>query len=240
MVKINLTRRGFMKSSTVLAGAAAMGGIFQQQVSAHTQTEPSTDGIPTRGAVRGRKFFTNALQFNTLSAAAERIFPKDETGPGALELAVPYFIENQLAGAYGLNANEYTKGPFKEGTPEQGYQTALLNRDLFVQGLKALNTQSNATFKNDFPNLSGEQQDQILTLCQQGNIPTEGFKSSYFFTQLVSMVLAGAYSDPIYNGNNNMDGWRMKDYPGAQMDYMGVIDNPEYQSIEPMSLADMQ
>lgn len=240
----NLSRRSFLKTSTIVAGTATLGGMFHSPQYAHAQntasTRQSSDGMPVDGAVRGRMFFTNALQFSTISQAAERIFPKDDTGPGAIELAVPFFIDNQLAGAYGMNAAEYMSGPFKPGAPEQGYQTSLLRKDIFLQGINALNSQSQAMFKKDFPDLTDAQKDQILQLCQDGKINTEGFTSSYFFSLLRDMVIAGAYADPIYSGNNNMDGWRMKDYPGAQMDYMGVIDSPAYQSITPMSLADMQ
>lgn len=61
-------------------------------------------GARNKPLSRGWMFCSNELEFATLSAAAERIFPGDETGPGAVELAVPYFMDNQLAGAYGYNA----------------------------------------------------------------------------------------------------------------------------------------
>lgn len=184
-------------------------------------------------------FFTNDLQFSTLSAAAERIFPKDETGPGAIELAVPFFIDNQLAGAFGYNAREYISGPFSGGAPTQGYQTPLLRRDIFIQGLAALNTQSNATFKKDFPSLGDAEKDQILKMCEAGKIPTEGFTSAEFFALLKNAVLAGAYADPIYNGNKTMNGWKMKDYPGAQMSYIEIMESRKFERIAPLSLANM-
>lgn len=41
-------------------------------------------------------FFQTQTEFDTLSAACERIYPKDEQGEGAIGLGVPYFIDNQL------------------------------------------------------------------------------------------------------------------------------------------------
>lgn len=37
-------------------------------------------------------------QFAITNAAVERIFPKDDNGPGAEELLVAYFIDHQLDG----------------------------------------------------------------------------------------------------------------------------------------------
>lgn len=234
----NFSRRNFLRATGMVAGAAALGSAVLPVAAQAQHGEHPADSAKTPN--RGRMFFTNALQFQTLSAACERIFPKDELGPGAIDLAVPYFIDNQLAGAWGVNAREYMDGPHFEGAPTQGWQTPLNRQDLFLQGLAALNAGARADFKADFPKLSGEQQDQILKKCEAGELPTEGFTSSFFFTQLKNAVLAGAYADPIYNGNNNMDGWRMKQYPGAQMMYTQVIGNDGFDPIDPMSLADMQ
>lgn len=252
-IKPDFSRRNFLKATGIVAGAAAFGGsvIAATAVGAQAADAPTTDAkadakpemahaaVKENIAFRGRMFFTNDLQFSTLSAAAERIFPKDETGPGAIELFVPFFIDNQLAGAFGYNAREYISGPFSSGAPTQGYQTPLLRRDIFIQGLAALNTQSNATFKKDFPTLGDAEKDQILKMCEAGKIPTEGFTSAEFFALLKTAVLAGAYADPIYSGNNTMNGWKMKDYPGAQMSYIAIIESREFERIAPLSLANM-
>jgi gluconate 2-dehydrogenase gamma chain len=152
---------------------------------------------------------------------------------------VPFFIDNQLAGAYGFNDREYMEGPFSEGAPTQGYQTPLLRKDLFLQGIAALNRQSEETYKKKYPDLSDSQKDKILQMCEKGEIPTEGFKSSFFFSHLKDAVLAGVYSDPIYSGNAGMSGWKMKQYPGARMFYTDIIESGKFEEIEPISLADM-
>ena len=235
-------RRRFLQYAGLATGAAATLGVAAISMGCagyapnpHAENTATTD----KPLSRGKMFFTNALEFATLSAATERIFPKDDLGPGAIDLAVPYFIDNQLAGAYGYNAREYTGGPYFTGAPTQGYQTPLLRRDIFKQGLLALNNASQEKFKKTFPELNESEQDQILTDCESGKIPTQGFTSSYFFALLKDVTLAGAYSDPIYNGNNNMNGWRMKDYPGAQMDYSYLITSDTFEKVDPMSLSSM-
>lgn len=237
--KNEINRRKFLQISGFVTGAAA---LAPAATSLAAQSAASHAGHNANDAPlnRARMFFTNALEFSTLSEAAERIFPKDDNGPGAKELAVPYFIDNQLAGAWGYNAREYTAGPHFPGAPTQGYQTPLLRRDIFKQGLKALNEAAQKRYKKDFPKLKGPEQDEILKLCEAGQIPTAGFSSAYFFSLLKDAVVAGVYADPMYNGNKNMDGWRLKDYPGAQMSYTHMIDSDKFEKIEPISMSSMQ
>lgn len=73
-----------------------------------------------------------------MSQATERIFPEDDFGPGAIGLGVPYFIDNQLAGSYGVNAREYMQAPFDVGEPTQGYQTPLIRQEVFLSGIRKL------------------------------------------------------------------------------------------------------
>lgn len=241
--KMFISRRKFLKTTGITAGLAAVGGSLMAFETAeakgndahtHTAAAQKCSGIP-----RARMFFTNVMDFNILSAAAERIFPKDETGPGAVDLGVPYFIDHQLAGAYGYNAREYMTGPHFAGAPTQGYQTSLLRKDLFLQGIAALNRQSRTKYKLDFTELSAAQQDDILKMCEKGDIPAEGFTSAFFFSVFKDAVLAGVYADPMYGGNADMNGWKMKQYPGARMAYTDIIGSDKFEKIEPVSLADM-
>ena len=99
----DISRRRFLQYTGLVTGAAAALGLSTVSVAAE-QGGSSHSGHAAAASNplnRARMFFTNELDFSTLSDAAERIFPKDELGPGAKELAVPYFIDNQLAGAYG-------------------------------------------------------------------------------------------------------------------------------------------
>lgn len=238
--KTIFSRRSFLKVTGIAAGAAAFGKVALPNAEAAAATAAHGSHSDDINLHRGRMFFTNSLEFSTLSSAAERIFPKDENGPGANDLAVPFFIDNQLAGAWGYNAREYMTGPFAPGAPTQGPQTALIRRDLFRQGLMAINDAAQKSAQKDFSQLSAAEQDQILKQCEAGQLPTEGFSSSYFFSELRGAVLGGVYADPIYNGNDKMDGWRLKNYPGAQMSYRFLIEDDEFQKLDPISLASMQ
>ncbi|MFA8438882.1 gluconate 2-dehydrogenase subunit 3 family protein [Pueribacillus sp. YX66] len=240
-----LSRRDFLKTSGIAAGTLVGGGLIGGAIGYNVRKDsgtrkPREDGREGNiASPKGRKFFKNNRDFDILSQATERIFPEDDLGPGAIGLGVPYFIDNQLAGSYGVNAREYMQGPFDVGEPTQGYQTPLIRQEVFLRGIRKLEQEAQRRFNESFVKLEGEQMDEILTDFQKGEVKMDGLTSDFFFQLLRSATLEGAYADPIYSGNNNMDGWRMKNYPGNQMAYINDIESEEFKKIEPQSLASM-
>ncbi|ETP67799.1 gluconate 2-dehydrogenase subunit 3 family protein [Planomicrobium chinense] len=240
----NFSRRDFLKTSGVAAGALVGGGIIGGLIASNTGNETASPGTApathgetgSAGGVRGLMFFKNDAEFQILSQATERIFPEDDLGPGAIGLGVPYFIDQQLAGAYGENSKEYMQGPFFEGETTQGYQSRLKRNEMFRQGLQIMQQEAQKRFKANFADLEGGQMDEILTAFQEDQIQMQGVSSLFFFRLLRSATLEGAYADPIYGGNQNMDGWKMKGFPGHQAAYISQIDNEEFQEIDPKSL----
>ncbi len=241
-----LSRRGFLKTTGIAAGALVGGGLIGGLVGYNTKDNKQISNEMTSGeqhgapSSRARMFFTNDKDFMTLSAATERIFPKDDLGPGAIELDVPYFIDHQLAGNYGNNSKEYMQGPFKAGQSTQGYQSRLTRAEIFQQGIAKIESESQSRFKKGFSDLENNQMDEILTAFQKDEVPMTAVSSAFFFKLLRQATLEGAYADPLYGGNNNMDGWRMKNFPGHQGSYAQVIDKEAFQKIEPKSLSSMQ
>lgn len=239
-----LTRRDFLKTSGIatgtLIGGGLLGGLIGYNANKDSDTAQNDQGNQqAKTSPKGRHFFKNNLDFDVLSQATERIFPKDDLGPGAIDLGVPYFIDNQLAGGYGLNDREYMQGPFDIGEPTQGYQSPLNRREAFLLGIRTLEKEARNRFNKGFTELEGDQMDEILTAFQKGEVKMDGITSDFFFSLLRSATIQGAYADPIYGGNNNMDGWRMKNFPGHQAAYINVIDKKEFQKIQPQSLASM-
>lgn len=246
------SRRDFLKTTGVatggIIGGSLLGGsvgmnlnsVMPAQEEETSQTE-ETGGEETGGNENpGRMFFHNDADFETISQAMERIFPEDDLGPGAIKLGVPYFLDMQLAGAYGNNTKEYMQAPFYEGEATQGYQSRLTRAELFTLGIKALNTESQNDFDNDFSSIEDGQKDEILTKFQDGDadlgIPRAAGKPEDFFRLLRSATLQGAYADPLYRGNRGMEGWKMKNFPGHQHAYIQQIDTDSFQEIEPQSL----
>ncbi|WP_249870564.1 gluconate 2-dehydrogenase subunit 3 family protein [Oceanobacillus saliphilus] len=239
------SRRKFLKSSGIAVGGIAVGGALGGLLGMSGKSEPATnatatiDTKPAQQHDQALEYFTNRADFDLLGQATERIFPEDENGPGAIGLGVPYYIDHQLAGKWGINAKEYRQGPFFEGEPNQGYQSQLKYHQIYDLGIEAIENYSQSTFSQGFTSLEAEQQDEVLAAFENDKVNIPGIKSSFFFEILRQSTLEGAYADPLYGGNKDMQGWKMKEYPGVQMSYSAEqVASKEFIEIEPASLHD--
>lgn len=236
-----ISRRKFIRNSSYVAGGAIGGGVLGAFIGTNfLDDETATKSNNNNGTNYNRalKFFTRQSDFQILSAATERIYPKDDLGPGAIELGTPYFIDHELAGAYGNNEREYMKGPFFEGTDYQGYQTPLKRNAIFMVGIREMEKQSQSKYDKSFVDLEGEQQDEILKKFENDEVKLKHVSSAYFFDMLRSATISGTYADPLYGGNADMEGWKMKDFPGSQMSYFNRIGSEKFKEIKPQSLGD--
>ncbi|MFD1956401.1 gluconate 2-dehydrogenase subunit 3 family protein [Paenibacillus thailandensis] len=241
------SRRNFLKYTGTALGGVVVGGVIGGLIGANTNRETEQPPNQSNEAAPGEsnnKDYNQALmfltqsQFQTTQAAAERIFPEDESGPGAKTLGVAYFIDHQLAGSWGINARDYMMGPFYEAEAEQGYQLSFKRHELFTLGLKGLEDYSKNKFNNPFTALKAEQQDEVLTAFAENKADIKGLPAATFFNLLRQLTIEGVYADPLYGGNKNMDGWRMRSYPGNQYSYYNDIEKDEFLKIEPLSLHD--
>ena len=157
-----------------------------------------------------------------IAAAVARIFPSDETGPGAPEGGVILYIDRQLASPYGRDRFRYTRPPFEEGVPEQGYQGKATPRELYREGLVSL---------AGFDRLPPVEQDTRLREIEE----------TYFFQLLRQHTIEGMFSDPMHGGNTDLIGWQIIGFPGPQMSWANHIDQHYGQAHrpQPMSLSDV-
>ncbi|MBP1932379.1 gluconate 2-dehydrogenase subunit 3 family protein [Ammoniphilus resinae] len=234
----SVTRRKFLKNSGYVVGGAILGGIVGNLLGRPVQeNNPSQAAGPTTDYNQALMFFT-IEQFRTVEAATERIFPADEIGPGAKDLGVAYFIDHQLSGDWGFNARDYMQGPFYKGEAVQGYQGRLKRREIFDIALQEMNNYSRSKYQKRFYELTGEQQDEVLTAFQNDEVKITTISPSGFFNTLRTATIQGVYADPLYGGNRNMDGWKMKNFPGNQMAYTDIIEDEKLAKIPPKSLKD--
>lgn len=169
-------------------------------------------------------------------AATERIFPADNNGPGAKELGVAYFIDHQLVGDWGINGREYMQGPFYAGEKTQGYQGRLRRKEVFDIGLREMQNYSMQKYQKGYTSLAPEEQDAVLKAFETDEAKLTTISASGFFKMLFSSTMEGVYADPLYGGNNNMSGWKMKNFPGSQMSYTDVIEQDKFVQMQPVSL----
>jgi gluconate 2-dehydrogenase gamma chain len=150
------------------------------------------------------RFFT-AAEGRVISAACERIFPGDASGPGATDAGVVIYIDRQLAGPYGRDKYRYVKPPFVTSVPEHGHQGKESPRQIYRAGIRDL---------GNFADLPAEDQDKKLL----------GIESTRFFALLRSHTIEGMFCDPMHGGNADLVSWKMIGYPGPQMSYRDDID----------------
>ena len=201
----SLRRRQFLTVS-----ATSLGGLWMYSLDRKGFRDPGQDKtlrVPLR--------FFAATEALIVAAAASRIFPADESGPGAGDASVVIYIDRQLAGPYGGDRYRYTDGPFTEDAPpEFGYQGKATPREIYRDGLKTL---------NGFASLSPGQQDARL----------HEIESSRFFALLRQHTIEGMFSDPMHGGNKDMVGWQLIGFPGPRFSNLADVDTHFGQAFRP-------
>jgi hypothetical protein len=134
----------------------------------------------------------SASELKTLEAFIDRLVPRDENGPGAVECSAGTYIDRALAGA--LAAEKAT----------------------FLEGLTGVDALARSTHNAAFADLAPEVRDELLTAMDNGT--AAGFPNSRpFFNRVCRLTLEGMFSDPYYGGNKNFAGWDLIRYPGPRL-----------------------
>lgn len=237
-IEVDSSRRKFLRNTGIatggVVGGAILGGLISNPFkSEETAVVSTNDSAPVTNAyTEAMQFFTRKEDLDTLAAASEVIFPEDENGPGAIGLGAPYYIDKQLASPWGSNTDDYMKRPFRAG------ESPLNREDTMLQGLRKLNEVSQSKEKVNFLDLEEDAQIEILQSFEAGEVEMNLISSAGFFAMLRQLTIEGCYADPLYGGNKDMGGWRMKEFPGAYMSFTDVVEAKEFVKKEPMSLSD--
>jgi len=203
-----MRRRHFLTLS-----AATLGGVLVYSLDRKAfllASQKKSVRIPLR-------FFTENEAL-IVAAAASRIFPSDDSGPGAREAGVSIFIDRQLAGPYGRDRFRYAQPPFEDAPREFGYQGSATPRQIYRDGLKGL---------QGFHLFSPDAQDETLRKIE----------STVFFALLRQNTIEGMFCDPIHGGNAGMVGWQLVGFPGPRMSNFDEIDKYYGQPFRPKPLS---
>ena len=164
-------------------------------------------------------FFT-ASEWEFVCAACDRLIPRDQVGPGALELGVPEYIDRQLQTPYGEAASWYMDAPFIKASADFGYQSPLTPREQYRQGIPAIDALCRRLTNRPFARMPVADRDTVLKRIEEGKLTDPGFDLKTFFTSfLVKNTSEGYFGDPKYGGNRDMLSWKMIRYPGVRADY---------------------
>lgn len=187
-------------------------------------TTAADAAAPGSTAAHPAYLFLNTDEAAFLEAACARLIPADDSGPGALEAGVVNYLDKQLGGAWGAGERLYRSGPWKGGTPSQGYQLPFTPAELFRTALKAIHDE----FQGEGPPFQQRPEaEQIAWLkrIESGEHPDLGpIPAKVFFQMLWDMTLEGFWADPVYGGNRDMAGWRLIGFPGAYANYYTLVD----------------
>jgi gluconate 2-dehydrogenase gamma chain len=165
-----VTRRTVIASATLIPMAAIKGAP-----QAAKSPAPATALLPEQRRI--------------LEAFVDRLVPKDELGPGAVDCGVAEYIDRSLA--------DYLA----------------LEKTAFVQGLAAVDEYARSSHGGPFADLSPEKRDGVLTAIDGGQAPN----LRGFFNRARRLTLEGMFGDPSYGGNKDFAGWDLIRYPGAKM-----------------------
>ncbi|MGE8632282.1 MAG: gluconate 2-dehydrogenase subunit 3 family protein [Achromobacter piechaudii] len=218
-------RRGLLKALAVGVPGAAWAAKAVGAPSAPAAAPGSAEGqaATASGAARTLQFF-NTAEARAMDAIAARLIPADELGPGAKEAGVTFFIDGQLAGAWGAGAQFYRQGPFEKGTPEQGYQLSFTPAEMFRRGLAALDAATRKQDGKPYAELDEARQDAWLHDLQAGKVDFSPLPSDVFFQAMLDATIEGFFSDPLYGGNVDMVGWKLVGFPGAYASFSNDIE----------------
>ena len=131
----------------------------------------------------------SAEQRRILEAFIDRLVPKDENGPGAVECGAAEYIDRCLAD---FLAKE---------------------KPMFLDGLAGVNAFALRTQGAAFAGLTAEKRDAVLTAIDNNQAPN----LRGFFNRVRRLTLEGMFGDPSYGGNKNFAGWDLIRYPGAKL-----------------------
>src|SRR5215467_3047243 len=150
------SRRTFLRSAFATCVAAGAAVIPVDRI------RPATQNQSTEEKAKPYVFF-HPDEAEFISAAVDRFMPPDEEWPGAVDAGVVDYIDQQMAGKWGSAGYMYWHGPFKEGTPSQGYQLQLTPAELFRRSIAAINERLSAQGA-PFHRLSPDEQDKYLEM----------------------------------------------------------------------------
>src|SRR5689334_11470591 len=95
-----MDRRNFLAILGATVAAANTPGAWPRPGSARAAEMMAGMAMGPAPAARTYTFFTDP-EVAFVKAAVARLIPADELGPGGVEADVPFFIDQQLSGAYG-------------------------------------------------------------------------------------------------------------------------------------------
>jgi gluconate 2-dehydrogenase gamma chain len=241
MTKQEFDRRDFLKGA-VVGGAAAASATAAIAPAETAQAQPSPPAAgPTTPEAAGYEFL-NLDEAAFIEALVDHMVPADALTPKGTDLGINIYIDRALAGAWGKGERLYMQGPWKQGTPSQGYQLPLTPAQLYRAGIAATNAHCRKVYGKPFDRIEEAQREEVLLGLSTAKITFDnGLPVRVFWGTLYQTVIEGMFSDPIYGGNRNKAGWALIGFPGViavHRDHVEQYRGKPFPN-KPVSIADM-
>jgi len=229
-------RRSFLKGSVAGGVVAALPGPAQAQTAPPKPDAADAPPLPAGYA------FLNPEEALFIEALVDHMVPADELTPKGTDIGISVFIDRALAGGWGKGDRLYMQGPWKEGTPSQGYQLPLTPADLYRAGIAAANAFCAKTYDKPFHQLEEAKREEFLVALSGGKVSFgNGPPARVFFGMLYQNVMEGMFSDPLYGGNRDKAGWKLIGFPGVIAVHYSDVEKfrgKKYE-VKPISIQDM-
>src|SRR5262245_55020323 len=167
----NFGRRDFLKGA-VLGGAAAATTNVVTPPDAQAQ-QPSPAAPATAAPASPGYSFLNLEEAAFVETLVDHMVPADEFTPKGTDIGINIYIDRALAGAWGNGDRLYLQGPWKRGTPSQGYQLPLTPAQLYRAGIAATNAHCRKTYGKPFDRLDETQREEVLVELSTGKMTFE-------------------------------------------------------------------
>lgn len=225
-----------------LASAGALGAAATDARAESPAAKPATPPVATPPAPAGYVFLKPA-EAAFVEAVANHMVPADELTPSGVDLGIPVYVDRALAGGWGKGDRFYKEGPWRQGTPNQGYQLALTPAELYRAGVAQANAYCRKTWGKSFDRLAAAQKEAFLQGLARGEVQLPGgLPARPFFDLVHQTVMEGMFADPIYGGNRDKAAWKMLGFPGVMAN--NAVNARTYNDgrrfpAKPLSIADM-
>jgi gluconate 2-dehydrogenase gamma chain len=237
-------RRAFLKGLGTV-GATGVAAMVPLEAAVPTQAAakpPAAAKSPEAAQSAAHAYtFLSPPEAAFVEAAVDRLIPADNLTPSGTDCGVAVFIDRQLGGAWGSGDRMYMQGPWRKGTPTQGYQLPMTPAEFFRAGIASVNAYCRQTYRKEFDRLVPEQQVQVLQGLEQGRIAIDHAPAQDFFDLLLGAAMEGFFADPIYGGNREKVSWKMIGFPGViaiYSEHIKTYRNRRY-DVAPTSIADL-
>src|ERR1017187_9717090 len=122
MTEQKLDRRDFLKTA-IVGGAAAAGGSAAIVTPEIAQAEPAAPAATAAAPQAAGYAFLSLDEGAFVESLVDHMVAADEISPKGTDLGVNVYIDRALAGAWGKGERLYMQGPWKQGSPSQGYRS---------------------------------------------------------------------------------------------------------------------